>query len=417
MPGVMLRLLCARDQNHTWRADLSRRKHYVVATLLVALVLMAIGFWRDRDSRDTKPNRVSTSGSTTDPAKAERNRLKHSIEKTLLTTPWPPIELAKHMKIHDRASAEQVRAAIVEFVFPNGRPSHDPLTKQPDTSFPATELWTLTMRNDIVSRMFFIRAEEAEGACLFLFHNGHGHPTKSITSIPIVRALVDRFTKNGCDVLLLSMPLNGVNNDPHFQSDNPHDELRAFEAVDLSPFSYFIEPVLRGLDEATKEKSYSRIGMAGLSGGAWTTTFAGAIEPRLKNVYPVAGSMPFALDIPPELVGGRNVSSLRGDYEQSHSFYKTVADYLDLYLLDVYGPDRRAVHFYIQKDQCCFFGAASHAFSEQLTRLAKDITGNSLQFVVDHAAQRHEVSSSTLEAIFADFSRGSSSDRSSGHTP
>ena len=308
-------------------ADLSPRSIDLSAVALCIAALAAIAFlWnselRDGEAPAQPPQAKVTEDSGKSPAagKTDTKPAKTPIETALLTTPWPRIDVTKHMRIHDRASAEKVRADIVKFVWPSGRPLSDPLTKQSDNSFPSTELWTLTMKHGIVSRMFFVRARGADAGCLFIFHNGHGHPTKSIAAVPIVRTLVDRFTGQGCDVLLISMPLNGVNNDPRFQSKFPHDELRGFETPDFSPLAYFIEPVLRAIDEATKQRSYARIGMSGLSGGGWTTTFAGAVDPRLKALYPVAGSMPFALDIPPELVGGKNISSLRGDYEQSHPY-------------------------------------------------------------------------------------------------
>jgi hypothetical protein len=388
---------------------------------LCIAAVAAIAFLWNSESRDDEapaqpPQARVTEDSGKSPAagKTDTKPAKTPIETALLTTPWPRIDVTKHMRIHDRASAEKVRADIVKFVWPSGRTLSDPLTKQSDNSFPSTELWTLTMKHGIVSRMFFVRARSTDASCLFIYHDGHGHPTKSITAIPIVGTLVERFTEQGCDVLLISMPLNGVNNDPRFQSKVPHDELRSFEAADFSPLSYFIEPVLRAVDEATKQRSYAWIGMSGLSGGGWTTTFAGAVDPRLKAVYPVAGSMPFALDIPPELVGGKNISSLRGDYEQSHSIYRTVADYLDLYLLDVLGRDRHAMFFYIEKDHCCFPGAASHAFSAQMTELAGKITGNPLVFVVDTEAARHELSHATLDAILADFT-GQKQARTAAH--
>ena len=67
------------------------------------------------------------------------------------------------------------------------------------------------------------------------------------------------------------------------------------------------------------------MGMSGLSGGGWTTTMVSAIEPRLTHIYPVAGSMPFEVDI--DLAAtGLNFSSARGDYEQSNQFfYRQVA--------------------------------------------------------------------------------------------
>ena len=37
------------------------------------------------------------------------------------------------------------------------------------------------------------------------------------------------------------------------------------------------------------------ISMCGFSGGGWTTTIAAAIDPRIKNSFPVAGSLPVFL--------------------------------------------------------------------------------------------------------------------------
>jgi hypothetical protein len=399
-------------------ADLSPRSIDLSAVALCIAALAAIAFLWNSESRDGEapaqpPQARVTEDSGKSPAagKTDTKPAKTPIETALLTTPWPRIDVTKHMRIHDRASAEKVRADIVKFVWPSGRPLSDPLTKQSDNSFPSTELWTLTMKHGIVSRMFFVRARSADASCLFIYHDGHGHPTRSLTALPIVRTLVERFTSRGCDVLLLSMPLYRDNHDERFQSKQPHDELRAFETSDFSPLSYFIDPVIRAIDEATKRHTYARIGMSGLSGGGWTTTFAGAVEPRIKYLYAVAGSMPFAVDVPPELVLGRNVSSLRGDYEESHFIFREVADYLDFYLLDVYGPGRRAINFYLQKDDRCFPAAASHAFSGQMTALASKITGNSLVFVVDTAATQHELSLSTMDAILADFTGQESAHR------
>ena len=392
------RLLAMEDALH-------RRNTFWVVTLLCAAALAMI--LAETGHRQVHPSRQSRASATTKPAPTPTPftaESKANAKVDLASTPWPPIDVTKYMRIHNRDSAEEVRSNIVSFVWPSGRPLSDSLTKQPDTAFPSTELWTLTMKHGIVSRMYFVRAIK-DSQCLFLYHAGHSVD-------PILRPLVERFTSYGCDVVLISMPLYHINADARFKSKSPHDELRVFETPDFSPFAYFIEPVVRAIDEATKQRSYARIGMAGLSGGGWTTAFVGAIEPRIKYLYPVAGSMPFALDVPPEQVGKRNVSSLRGDYEQSHSFYRTVTDYLDLYLLDVYGPGRRAIHFYIERDSCCFLGAASYAFSGQITQLAREITGNSLEFVVDTAAKRHEVSTTTLDAIFADFTGQQSVHRS-----
>src|SRR5262245_25842524 len=127
---------------------------------------------------------------------------------------------------------------------------------------------------------------------------------------------------------------------------------------------------------ALAKTTYRRIGMSGLSGGGWTTTLVGAIEPRLTHLYPVAGSMPFEVDIDPAVVG-LNVSSLRGDYEQSHQrFLRGIASYLDLYVLGASFPKRKAVHFYNAADTCCFPGIMSVAFSTELQNVTRELFSN-----------------------------------------
>ena len=51
--------------------------------------------------------------------------------------------------------------------------------------------------------------------------------------------------------------------------------------------------------------------MAGLSGGGWTTTLVGALDPRIDRLYPVSGSLPMHLR--------RTLKSDLGDWEQSEA--------------------------------------------------------------------------------------------------
>lgn len=324
------------------------------------------------------------------------------------------IDVRSHMRVADQASAVSVREKIAAFVWPSGRPA-DPLTKKPNVSFPviqtvrAAEEWTLTMRHGVVSQMFFLKSS-GDAGCLFLYHEGH--EPKPITTVSFVKELATELTGRGCDVLLLSMPLHGINAQQSIEVDGAskaitanglHNDFFALESKEFSPFSYFVDPVVRALDEATKSRSYTKIGMAGLSGGGWTTTFVGAIEPRLTNIYPVAGSMPFEVDMDPT-GPGIVFSSLRGDYEQSHQrFYREVAGYFDLYVLGSGFPNRRATHVYNAADNCCFPGVISNAFAKQTEQIAQERLGGDLRFIVDHTATKHEVSHSTLQRILNDF--------------
>lgn len=265
------------------------------------------------------------------------------------------------------------------------------------------------MRYGVVSNMYFLRST-GDSNCLFIYHEGH--EPDPVNNVPFVRELATNLSGRGCDVLLMSMPLHGVNAQTELNVDGKkmtivpnalHNRFNRLERPDFSPLSYFVDPVMQAIDEATRDRSYERIGLSGLSGGGWTTAFVGAIEPRLTHIYPVAGSMPFEMDIDPRLIGGVNMSSLRGDYEQSHQrFYRNVAGYFDLYLLGAMFPKRRAVHIYNLKDDCCFPGLASNAFAAQMTAMAAEQDA-SLRFVIDATSTRHEVSRDTADMIIESF--------------
>ena len=67
---------------------------------------------------------------------------------------------------------------------------------------------------------------------------------------------------------------------------------------------YFLEPAVLTVNYA-KAHGYDWIGMAGLSGGGWSTTFASAIDKRINASFPIAGSTPCGLRNPVGQVPGQ----------------------------------------------------------------------------------------------------------------
>ena len=61
---------------------------------------------------------------------------------------------------------------------------------------------------------------------------------------------------------------------------------------------YFVEPVVLTANYALTHLNYTRIYMAGLSGGGWTTTLAPAIDKRIVGSFPIAGSVPCSMRNP-----------------------------------------------------------------------------------------------------------------------
>ena len=83
------------------------------------------------------------------------------------------------------------------------------------------------------------------------------------------------------------------------------------------PLRYFIEPVVLTANYAVAQ-GYEEINMAGLSGGGWSTTFAPAVDKRIKRSFPIAGSVPCAMRNPTGKVPGQKwTGDDDEDFEQS----------------------------------------------------------------------------------------------------
>ena len=108
------------------------------------------------------------------------------------------------------------------------------------------------------------------------------------------------FHALGHDVFILSMPLKGINlgpgtTDKYLATD--HWWFLQWEEKGDSPLRYFLEPAVLTMNFA-KAQGYGDVYMAGLSGGGWSTTFASAIDKRIKGSFPIAGSVPCAMRNP-----------------------------------------------------------------------------------------------------------------------
>jgi len=313
-----------------------------------------------------------------------------------------PVDVSASVKITNHGAADETRTQLLDFIWPQGKlPGEMTIRdmKHPSLAAYPAQMWTVTMPHGVVSRSFFFDSGGSD--CLFLWHDGHYR--RPVTEAPAALELSARMLRDGCDVLLLSMPLYGVNADPVLSD---HDELAQFESPTFSPIAYFMEPAAQALDEALARKPYSRVGMGGLSGGGWSTVLFAALDQRITHMYSVAGSMPFEVDIDPD-VAGLITSSARGDYEQSYAPLYDIAGYLDLYLLGA--QNRSAKHIYISADQCCFPPELMAAFAPELETYAADVVGGYLSFLRDSAATQHELSGWAIDVITNDFFDGPSS--------
>ena len=166
-----------------------------------------------------------------------------------------------------------------------------------------------------------------------LYHQGHAG------GFDLGKHTIERFLDQGYAVLAYSMPLLGLNNQPIVKLPRQgnlkltaHHHIKFLVPENGHPIRYFIEPVVIGLNYLEREFSYTSIAMVGISGGGWTTTLASAIDTRINTSIPVAGSYPVYLR--------SNEPRDWGDYEQIEPAIYQTANYLELYILGSFGPDR-----------------------------------------------------------------------------
>jgi hypothetical protein len=71
----------------------------------------------------------------------------------------------------------------------------------------------------------------------------------------------------------------------------------------------FLEPPIVALNALLATRDDRDIGMIGVSGGDWTTTWIAALDPRIRESVPVAGSLPLFLHTPPYMEAGAAATS------------------------------------------------------------------------------------------------------------
>ncbi len=269
-------------------------------------------------------------------------------------------------------------------------------------------VWNMTALFPITSTVFYSpitpgkRSKDA-----FLFHHGHSNcvncPTSSRdpaymkskcrpgcnSSMPSGAELTmpgyswwdlynvsNFFHRQGFDVFILSMPLKGVNLGPGSSGDTVNSDhwwFLQWEEQGDHALRYFLEPCVLTVNYA-KAQGYNDIYMAGLSGGGWTTTFASAIDKRIKGSFPIAGSVPCAMRNPWGRVPNQTwTGSDQEDFEQNCSPNPnpnpklkpgrrafSACNYTCQYLLASLEPERFQVQILHERDSCCFSPQGRH---------------------------------------------------------
>ena len=203
---------------------------------------------------------------------------------------------------------------------------------------------TVEMKNDVNSVAYLLHPKEQLRNDLIIYHNGHSEYDGGEKQI---RFFLDR----GYTVLVFSMPLTAMNNEPIIMLDGKktklenHNQFKFLESDSFSPISYFVEPIAVSLNFIDKNFEYTNCHMIGISGGGWTAVIYPAIDQRISHAFSVAGSLPLEL---------RTQERDAGDYEQTLPELYLIANYYDLYVLASFGTDKKLTQAFNLYDECCF---------------------------------------------------------------
>jgi pimeloyl-ACP methyl ester carboxylesterase len=303
------------------------------------------------------------------------------------------------------ADAERIRGELIAYIWkapalPEALPEVQTNVANPFADLPnppnVARIDQLTVSMDgFVSRMFlFVPAHGRRK--LVIFQQGHANDLASTNGDETVRFFLERRYA----VLVVHMPLYGLNTGP-FPGGGVHDPMFTLESPTLSPFKYFLEPIVRAVNYARQVLRYRDVHMIGISGGGWTTTLSAALDPRIRVSVPVAGTLPLYLR-------REDVDCSRGelgDLEQYHPVLYSMVDYLDLYLLGSYGSRRGQLQVLNQYDSCCFWGVTFLTYRDIVKDVAAGLRRGKYDVFLDSSHSSHLISQYALDNGILPFLR------------
>jgi hypothetical protein len=327
----------------------------------------------------------------------------------------PDARIASLISPRSEVEVRQLRAKLIDHVWGSRR---IPSEAMPEEVLDITDARWMEMRNlkairegrislsNALTSYFYHFVPERGLNRLMVFHQGHAGDF--IASIDFIRG----FVEQGFDVIALAMPLlwrnrvagNFVETEKFgpilVPPDLPnatdfHKYVNILSSEEVTAERIFLEPPVVALNYALSRQDFDFVGMAGLSGGGWTTTLVAAVDPRIQSSFQIAGSLPFYL---------RAVRPARdmGDFEQYGLPLYRIANYLELYLLAAAGNGRVHVQILNEHDPCCFDQPLAARYAGVLAGVMEqeEIPG-AFEFILDDTHESHGVSRFAAEQILS----------------
>lgn len=314
----------------------------------------------------------------------------------------PDLDVRGLISIRSPDDASRIRADLTRFLWGDeGLPKHRPVVESLDPTDPSleglavprAERWTVGMEFGLESHVVSFQPAEPLSGTVF-YHQGHFRGLAD--DVDQIQRLLDR----GHPVVYFDMPLDGGNNRPRIELASGLIQLESHEQLKLllpeagHPVKLLLEPVIVALNQV-EEAGAVPVWMVGISGGGWTTTLAAAIDPRIRQSFPVAGSQPFYVR---EITRNRH-----GDYEQTVPELYEVANYLEFYVLGAWGEGRRQLQILNEFDPCCFRSREFERYQPVVNAVVQELGAGDFDVFYDGSHREHEISSASLERIFGEI--------------
>jgi hypothetical protein len=257
--------------------------------------------------------------------------------------------------------------------------------------------FTIQMKKPFKSVVYIFNPSNSNNKVV-IYHQGHyGDFIKGKNTIAF-------FLNKGYTVFALSMPLLGKNTINIKQLLNSNERKDILPGIPIIyshehmklldyPLSYFIQPAIQCITYAVEKLNSEEITMIGVSGGAWTTTIAAAIDNRIMNSFSVAGTYPLFIRV----LDQNSISW--GDFEQTDPTLFKFIDYLDLYVL-ASSHNRKHYQIVNEYDPRCFKNARGYLYQGSVNKKNKELDFGEFIFHVDTINKLHSISDYSLNYIY-----------------
>jgi len=305
--------------------------------------------------------------------------------------------ISKLIKIENEKDVLEIRKNLIQFIWKQGQlPTNYPVVEtnihdndyQELKNLDKIDKLTIVMDYNFTSVLYHFYSSKPNNN-LFIYHQGHDGDF--VNGIKVI----DELLNKGYDVIALTMPLLGKNNQPEIYIESlgnfkfiSHDQFKFLDNNKFCSIKLFIEPVIVAINYADNS-GYKEINMLGLSGGGWTTVMSSAVDPRISKGYSVSGSYPIFLE--PER-----------DYEQINPEVYRIANYLELYILDSYGENRKHVQIVNIYDSCCFSGDKYRSYEKYIYQKIEILGKGNYTVFADDTHNEHIISEHALNFIIDD---------------